>query len=185
MLHVFFFWWFLFLFLEQTRLLPKLLFVFSVLLVVLHFLPRKKGGKQQQIPNTSGFCFVSRCLFFVSLSRKRNIGAIQHHQDLFSGTSNEGILTWNSWWHLQGWSCHDKNMFLDGPDFWGPHQYIYLIYIYIYIYIIDIFQQLKGFDSNHIKWVCLYFFMTLQDAIFIASHCFNSMFYISFTNTMR
>ena len=124
-----FFWWFLFFSSNKQGYFPNDCSFFSVLLVVLHFLPRKKKGKHQQIPNTSGFwyCFwlFVFCFFF---STKKTHWSSPASPRFFSGTSNGGILTRNSWWHLQGWSWHEKNMFLDGPDFGGSHQYICLIY---------------------------------------------------------
>ena len=68
MLHVFFCLVIFDFFLEQTRLLPKLLFVFSVLLVVLHFLPRKKKGennsKYRIPPDFVLFLVVCFCFSF-------------------------------------------------------------------------------------------------------------------------
>ena len=130
----FFVWWFLIFFLEQTRLLPKLLFVFSVLLVVLHFLPRKKKGENNskyRIP-PDFVLFLVVCFLFLFLEKKtlelssitkiffRYLKWRNPHLKLLV-TSSGMIMSWEK--HVFRW-----------PRFLGASS-IYLIYIYIYIYI--------------------------------------------------
>ena len=99
----------------------------------------KKGGKTANTEYLRILFVVSRCLFFVSFSRKKNT------LELSSITKTFRYLPET----LGDIFRDDPDMKkkIDGrPDFWGSHQYIYICNIFI-----DIFQQLKGFDLNHIK----------------------------------
>lgn len=110
-------------FLEQTRLLPKLLFVFFLFFwLFCIFCLAKKGEKTANTEYLRILFVVSRCLVFVSFSPKKHIGALQHHQDFqvpqVEESSPETLGDIFRYDHVM------KKKFLDGPDFGGSHQYI-------------------------------------------------------------